>query len=57
MSMHINITSQDGTSETRRSFQRMVTALDQFCPFRNHERVVAAIRAQRARTYGARSCE
>jgi hypothetical protein len=57
MITNISITGQDGTSETRRSYQRMVTALDQFCPFREHERVVAAIRSMRARTYGARSCE
>lgn len=48
------VTNPDGTTDGFRSFQRIVTALDQWCPFRNHDRVVEAIRRQRAATYGRR---
>jgi hypothetical protein len=49
--MKTAVTRPDGSVENFRSYQRMCTALDQWCAFRNHTRVVAAIRNQRALTY------
>ena len=50
--MTIVITHPDGSTETRRSYQRLATALDERCPFRINERVIDALREQRATIYG-----